>query len=112
MRTAHNETTARAYAGFYASTQRQVRFWGWSSRGWGNLRDAELDRPVKTLAAWLRQAHEHLDSDRCSLPDLPRRSNATFPEQNADEHEAAQQPRKNRRLQFVCNRRFIGLIIR
>ncbi len=112
MQMPQNDAPAKPFAGLYLRTQRQTRFWGWSSRGWGSLRDVEAERPVKTLAAWLRLAHERLDGDRSPVPDLPSRPSTIFPAQYADEHEAAQLLRKNRRLQFVCNRRFIGLIIR
>ncbi len=110
--TAQDGTKTNLYAGLYLRTRKQTRFWGWSNARWGGLSAAARERPLGSLAEWLRLAHATLDRDRSPLPDLPSASSATFPAQSADEHEAAQGARKNRRLQFVCNRHFIGLVIR
>jgi hypothetical protein len=112
MMTLQNTITARLYAGLYLRTQRQMRFWGWSNRGWGSMHSAEAERPVPDLASWLRLAHTTLDRDRSPLPDLPSAPSAFFPAHHAEEQEAKQQARPNRRFQFVCNRRMIGWIIR
>jgi hypothetical protein len=112
MMTPQSTIPARLYAGLYLRTQRQMRFWGWSNRGWGSLHSAEAEGPVKDLASWLHLAHARLDGDRSPLPDLPSTPDATFSAQPADKHEAPQTARTNRRFQFVCNRRFIGLVIR
>jgi hypothetical protein len=105
-----NEIAAQPYAGLYMRTQRQTRFWGWSSRGWGSLHSAEAERPVKDLAAWLRLAHASLDGERSPVPAPRNMSSATAAAQ--DDNQFQPQSRKERRLQFVCNRRFIGLVIR
>ena len=86
-----------------------MRFWGWSRRGWGSLRSDEAERSTMGLAAWLRHAHARLDNDEVSLLDA---ENATAPSPLATEPGAKQSPRNNRRLEFVCNRRMIGLLIR
>jgi hypothetical protein len=57
---------------------------------------------VKNLAAWLRQAHAELDD--------PGANEA--PSLTPHEHDARQSPHEHRKLQFVCNRRMIGLLFR
>jgi hypothetical protein len=110
MQTPQNEIPARLYAGLYLGTRQQKRFWGWSSRGWGNVSTTEAARPLKTLAAWLRLAHAQLDGNRAGSP--ATEDTATFPAIHFDIERAGQQSGKNRRFQFVCNRRMIGLLIR
>lgn len=111
MPTAQTELPARLYAGLYVRTQKQKRFWGWSSQGWGSLRNTETHRPLRDLASWLRLAHERLDSDRAPvavLQETPR----TAATMQLNEPQPRQQLRKSSRLQFVCNRHMIGLLIR
>jgi len=109
MLTPQKDAPVRPFAGLYLRTQSQTRFWGWSSRGWGSLHSTKTERPTMGLVAWLRQAHARLDNDESSLLDA---ENATVPSPFATEFDAKQPPRKNRRLEFVCNRRMIGLLIR
>lgn len=109
MQTAHNETTARPFAGLYLRTRRRMRFWGWSSRGWQSLRHDEAEHPLKTLAEWLRQAHERLDGSS-AFPAQPGGSKATASTQ--EEPGSQLEPQNNRKFQFVCNRHMIGWIIR
>lgn len=35
MPTRQNEIPNKLYAGLYLQTKQQMRFWGWSRRGWG-----------------------------------------------------------------------------
>lgn len=109
MPTGQNAIREKLYAGLYLQTQRQTRFWGWSRRGLASLRSDETERSTMGLAAWLRQAHARLDNDETSPLD---RESSTVPSQLATEFDAKQSPRNNRRLEFVCNRRMIGLLIR
>src|SRR5262249_59493728 len=67
MMTKANAAPIRFYAGLYLRTQRQTRFWGWSSWGWGKLRAIEAERPWAGLASWLRQAHARLDGNPALL---------------------------------------------
>lgn len=108
MPTGQNETPNKLYAGLYLQTKQQMRFWGWSRRGWGSLH-AETERSTMGLAAWLRQAHARLDNDESYLLDA---ESTTAPQQLATELDAKQSPHNHRRLEFVCNRRMIGLLIR
>ncbi len=108
MPTGQNEITNKLYAGLYLRTQNQTRFWGWSRRGWGSMH-AETERSTMGLAAWLRQAHACLDNDESSPLDA---ENANAPSPLATELDAQQSPHNHRRLEFVCNRRMIGLLIR
>ncbi|HKV92771.1 MAG TPA: hypothetical protein VJW20_09505 [Candidatus Angelobacter sp.] len=108
MPTGQNEIQNNLYAGLYLQTKRQTRFWGWSRRGWGSLH-AETERSTMGLAAWLRQAHACLDNDECSPLNA---ESTTEPLNLATEFGAKQSRRNHRRLEFVCNRRMIGLLIR
>ena len=67
----------RFYAGLYLRTKRQVRFWGWSSRGWGNSTEgkrewesasAAFGQSQSALADWLRMAHSLLDGKPAESP--------------------------------------------
>lgn len=109
MPTGQNEIENNLYAGLYLQTKRQMRFWGWSRRSWGSLRTNETERSTMGLAAWLRQAHAYLDNDESFPRDA---ENATVPSPLATELDAKPLPRNHRRLEFVCNRRMIGLLIR
>lgn len=109
MPTGQNEIHERPYAGLYLQTKRQTHFWGWSRRGWGRLRSDEAERSTMELAAWLRQAHARLDNDESALLDT---ESATVSSPLATGFDAKPSPRNNRRLEFVCNRRMIGLLIR
>ena len=109
MLTPQKDAPVRPFAGLYLRTQSQTRFWGWSSRGWGSLHSTKTERPTMGLAAWLRQAHARLDNDESSPLGI---ESATVSSQLAAELDAKQPPRNNRKLEFVCNRRMIGLLIR
>jgi hypothetical protein len=111
MLTTQDGIRIKLYAGLYLRTQRQTRFWGWGSGGWGRLRTNETERSWAGLAAWLRQAHARLDRIPALLQALPEAGTAPSPAQLLPQ--AGEQPRRRtrRKLQFVCNRRWIGLLI-
>lgn len=109
MPTGQNAIRDKLYAGLYLQTKQQTRFWGWSKQGWGSLRSDETERSTMGLAAWLRQAHACLDNDESSPLYA---ENATVSSALATEFDAKQSPRNHRRLEFVCNRRMIGLLVR
>ncbi|HKD80086.1 MAG TPA: hypothetical protein VKH81_10355 [Candidatus Angelobacter sp.] len=102
MPTPQNEFPARLYAGLYLGTGLQRRFWGWTSHGWEKFTSPAVSRPVQTLAEWLRQAHAQLDGSNSVEACMP----------HPPEPDAHQLSRNHPRLQFVCNRQMIGLLIR
>ena len=108
-------------------TRKQTRFWGWGSKGrgswgWGSLRVVEPERPFAGLAEWLRLAHARLDRNAAELPGpsgaptaiLPALNSPAHdsPEHDAPEYDAQENPRGKRKIKFVCNRRFVGWVIR
>lgn len=110
MMTKENAGQITLYAGLYLRTQRRMRFWGWSSRGWGKVRAFEAEGPWAALADWLRQMHARLDRSPVSLPAVSETGIAPAPAALLPKVEP-KQPRRRRKLQFVCNRRLIGLVI-
>lgn len=116
------EGKTRLYAGLYIRTRKQTRFWGWASNGWGrwksgrwksgSLRTAEVERPWAGLAEWLRLAHARLDRNAAELSAPSDTQIATLPVHGALEHDTQERPRGKRKLEFVCNRRFVGWVIR
>jgi hypothetical protein len=105
-------TQTNLCAGLYLRTRKQTRFWGWSSTGWSGLNAAERERPLGSLAEWLRQAHLRLDREADALPAISDTRIADSAAQCAPECGAPAQPRRGRKLEFVCSRRFVGWIIR
>ena len=112
MLTQQDEIPARPYAGLYLGTRQQKRFWGWTNRGWGALRNTRTKHPPKDLAAWLRLAHAGLDGDKTPPPASPETISTAASVQDAREEQTPQPSRRNPRLQFVCNRHMIGLLFR
>jgi hypothetical protein len=115
MLTTHNDVQARLFAGLFLRTPRQTRFWGWSSLGWnslgwGSLRGSAPQPPLTSLGAWLRRAHAELDG--VATNHSPETEDTQSLAQYSIVGGAEQSSRKHRRLQFVCNRRGIGLLIR
>ncbi|HZS25970.1 MAG TPA: hypothetical protein VFB76_01970 [Candidatus Angelobacter sp.] len=108
MPTGQNAVRDKLYAGLYANKTANA-LWGWNSRCWGSMRSDETERSTMGLAAWLLQAHARLDNDDSSPLDA---ENATVLSPLAIELDAKQSPRNHRRLEFVCNHRMIGLLIR
>jgi len=88
---------AKFYAGFYLRTRRRMRFWGW-----GNP-TPEAQRPWADVADWLRMAHSFAKPDTLAQNDKPAPS--------LPEKDSSAQPAK-RAFRFVCNRSFVGLVIR
>lgn len=107
--TSENAAQIKLYAGLFLRTPRQTRFWGWSSWGWRKLRAIEAERPWAGLASWLRQAHARLDGHPALLPS--EAGIAFAPAQLLPEGDRPQRRRKRRKLQFVCNRHLIGLLL-
>jgi hypothetical protein len=105
-------TQTNRYSGLYLRTRKQTRFWGWSSAEWSGLNAAEHERPLGSLAEWLRQAHLRLDREADALPAISDTRIADSAAQCAPECGTPAQPRRGRKLEFVCNRRFVGWIIR
>ena len=94
---------ARFYAGLYVHTPDRVRFWG---LGEPATRGAE--KPWAPLAEWLRAAHSMIDSNPETAPASPAGS-VNGPVSAPD----TPAPRtQKRRFGFVCNRRFVGFVIR
>ena len=94
---------AKFYAGFYLRTRRRMRFWGW-----GNPPAAAevriTERPWEQLADWLRMAHSLGKPERLTHSDAPA---PALPQQKDSSARSAK-----RGFRFVCNRSFVGLVIR
>jgi hypothetical protein len=90
---------AKFYAGFYLRTRRRMRFWGW-----GNPTPKTAERPWMEVADWLRMAHSFTKPDTLAQYDKPT---PVLPE----EKDRPAQPAK-RGFHFVCNKSFVGLVIR
>ncbi|HEX4602473.1 MAG TPA: hypothetical protein VH724_00630 [Candidatus Angelobacter sp.] len=106
------------YAGLYMRTRKKVRFWGWGRPEWKtagpeNRPIAELERPWAALADWLRAAHSLAGTNRGNaVPEAPARmeSPAIAP---AEEPAAAPTTRQQKRkLRFIWDRHFKGLVYR
>ncbi|HEY2392011.1 MAG TPA: hypothetical protein VGK22_12640 [Candidatus Angelobacter sp.] len=94
---------AKFYAGFYLRTRSRMRFWGWGAPP----AEAEVrttERPWEQLADWLRMAHSLGKPDRLTHSGAPVPS---LPEQKDSPARSAK-----RGFRFVCNRSFVGLVIR
>ncbi len=90
---------AKFYAGFYLRTRRRMRFWGW-----GNPAPEPAQRPWAEVADWLRAAHSFAKPDTLAQYGKPTPV-------LAEEKDRAAGPAK-RGLRFVCNKSFVGLVIR
>jgi hypothetical protein len=97
-----DKRSAKFYAGLYLHTPHQVRFWGL-----GEPATRATEKPWAPLAEWLRAAHSLIDSAGEASPAAPAEVNPTA----AAREESAPGTHK-RRLRFVCNRRFVGFVIR
>ena len=102
MLTPQNDAIVKPFAGLYLRTQGQMRFWGWSSRGWATLHSTVAKSPAQNLADWLREAHAQLDDPTPSETPVPA----------TQERATQKSPGNQRKLQFVCTRHMIGLLIR
>lgn len=89
---------AKFYAGFYLRTRRRMRFWGW-----GNPAPKTVERPWAEVADWLRAAHSFAKPDAVAQSDKPT---PALPEEKDQTAGSAR-----RGFRFVCNKRFVGLVI-
>jgi hypothetical protein len=94
---------AKFYAGFYLRTRSCMRFWGWGNPP-AQAAERITEHPWAQLADWLRVAHSFAQPDTLAQNDKPAPS---LPEQK----DSSTRPAK-RGLHFVCNRSFVGLVIR
>lgn len=107
---------SRFYAGFYWRTRKRARFWGW-----GNPSTFAVEQPWAMVADWLRLAHSLADSGNAlTQPNLPQPKTLSTTELAVEpvSESAVEQiiPRvaqgEKRRLRFVCDRHFVGLVYR
>ncbi|MGZ4842766.1 MAG: hypothetical protein ACXV5J_13525 [Candidatus Angelobacter sp.] len=98
----------RLYAGFYWRTRSRTRFWGW-----GNPPAFAVEQPWANVADWLRLAHslagtgrDDTHSKTSGVKTLP--AIQSVEEQTTD----SAAPREKRKLRFVCDRHFFGLVYR
>jgi hypothetical protein len=101
------------YAGLYMRTKKKVRFWGWGRPEFSGTSATEVERPWAALADWLRVAHSLAGTNRqtaLSEANAHTESLTATPVVETPATEAAQ--RQNRKLRFICDRHFIGLVYR
>jgi hypothetical protein len=93
------------YAGFYLRTKRRARFWGW-----GNSTPRPVERPWTAVGDWLRVAHSLLGTQPsvASAEAMPADQKNTF----AAESQAPSVAQSKRKLRFVCDRGFVGIVYR
>jgi hypothetical protein len=92
------------YAGFYLRTKRHARFWGW-----GNPTPKPVERPWTDVGDWLRMAHSLLGTQPSVAAEaMPEDQKNTF----AAESQAPSAAQSKRRLRFVCDQGFVGLVYR
>jgi type II secretory pathway component PulJ len=123
-----NSEGTKFYAGLYLRTRNGTRFWGWGRPQLNEFgqqarnQDREQDhqqeqeqagRPWANLADWLRVAHSSTFFQQSSVKpgesaSVKAPENTPFPVQLA----LSGSPRTKRRMRFVWERRFIGLVIR
>jgi hypothetical protein len=107
---------SRFNAGLYLRTKTRTRFWGWGNWEWGNPVAETVERPWAAVGDWLRVAHSLAGTDSSSI--APETQPNTE-DQNEDwknisivEQPAKASPPGKRKLRFVCDRRFVGLVYR
>jgi hypothetical protein len=93
----------RFYAGFYLRTKNRTKFWGWGDPP-AQAAERFTDRPWAQLGDWLRMAHSLTKPDTLTQCDKPT---PVLPE----EKDRPARPAK-RGFHFVCNKSFVGLVIR
>ncbi|HXO39030.1 MAG TPA: hypothetical protein VN872_10345 [Candidatus Acidoferrum sp.] len=107
---------SRFYAGCYWRTRKRTRFWGW-----GNPSAYAVEQPWAMVADWLRLAHSLADSGNAlSQPNIPEPKTLPPTElavEAASESAVEQKTPpvaqgEKRRLRFVCDRHFVGLVYR
>jgi hypothetical protein len=113
--TQHAEES-RFYAGFYWRTRKRTRFWGW-----GNPSAFAVEQPWAMVADWLRLAHSLADSGNAlAQPNKPEPKTLPAIElvagpTSGSSVEQMTQPvaqGEKRKLRFVCDRHFVGLVYR
>jgi hypothetical protein len=104
------------YAGLYYRFRDRVRFWGW-----GQPTVIQAEQRWDSLADWLRLAHASFaktaEDNSSTKTELLRVSAEPAETLTADNNTGPQSPTANeagtqRRLRFICDRKFIGLVIR
>jgi hypothetical protein len=110
---------ARFYAGLYVRTKNKIRFWGWGRPEFRNTPTAEVERPWAALADWLRVAHSLAGTNRQNtlldgtLSEALRSTESSMDAPVVEQQSATPAAlRQNRKLRFVCDRHFIGLVYR
>ena len=115
---------SRFYAGFYWRTPSRTRFWGW-----GNPSAFAVEQPWAMVADWLRLAHSLAGSPHAlKAPDAPTSKALTSaeeivepvavpafkpaPEPPAARTTSHEAQREKRKMRFVWDRHFIGLVYR
>lgn len=94
---------AKFYAGFYLRTSRRMRFWGWGNPP-AQATERFTERPWAQLGDWLRMAHSFAKQDTLAQYDKPK---PVLPEEKD-----GSAPSAKRGFRFVCNKSFVGLVIR
>ena len=101
---------ARSYAGFYLRTGSRTWFWGW-----GSPPTAAAEQPWAGVAEWLRRlraqtalagSNNHAASQEIEIDAQPGAENSPFI------RSATQPPVDKRKFRFVCDRHFIGFVLR
>jgi hypothetical protein len=111
---------SRFYAGLYLRTKTRTRFWGWGNWEWGSPVAETVERPWAGVADWLRVAHSLAGTRSSSIvPETQANIQPNTKDQNEDwknisvvEQPAAASPPGKRKLRFVCDGRFVGLVYR
>jgi hypothetical protein len=107
---------SRFYAGLYLRTKTRTRFWGWGNWGGGNPVAETVERPWAAVGDWLRVAHSLAGTGSSSIPPETPANIEERKENRKDisivELPAAASPLGKRKLRFVCDRRFVGLVYR
>jgi hypothetical protein len=103
----------RFYAGLYMRTKKKVRFWGWGRPEFSGTSATEVERPWAALADWLRVAHSLAGTNRqIALSEANTRTESLTAAPVVEPPAAPPAPRQNRKLRFICDRHFIGLVYR
>jgi hypothetical protein len=93
------------YAGFYLRTKRRARFWGW-----GHPAPKPVERPWTAVGDWLRVAHSLLGTQQSVAPAeaMPADQKNSF----VAESQTPSAAQSKRKLRFVCDHGFFGLVYR
>jgi hypothetical protein len=94
---------AKFYAGLYLRTKNRTKFWGWGDPP-AQAAERSIERPWAQLGDWLRMAHSFTKQDLLAQCDKPT------PVLSEEKGRTARSARRG--LRFVCNKSFVGLVIR